>query len=67
MNQRITKVTSDEAERIIETRKPLGRFYCIEDTPRFHQAYIGIDNSTGDAWVEEFRSLGFCRRWLLQG
>lgn len=26
--------------------------------------YIGIDNSTGDAWVEEFETLQECIRWL---
>lgn len=63
----INKVTPEEAGEIIEIRLPLGKFYCIEDAPRFHPAYVGIDNETGDAWVEEFRSLGACRRWLLKG
>ena len=64
---KVKKVTPEEAAKIIETRQPLGKFYCIEDSPRFHPAYIGIDNETGEAWTEEFRSLGACRRWLLKG
>jgi len=55
----IKKVTPEEASKIIDTRKPLGLFYCIEDG-----LYIAIDNAYGDAWVEEFKSLSGCRRWL---
>jgi len=27
--------------------------------------YIGIDNTHGDMWVEEFKSLATCKRWLV--
>jgi len=57
--RKIKKITPDEAERVIVTRYPLGRFYTIEN-----RMYIGIDNIDGDAWVEEFRSLSSCKRWL---
>jgi hypothetical protein len=58
----IKKVVIEEAERIIETREPLGLFYCIENG-----RYVGIDNQYGDAWTEDFKSLGACKRWLLKG
>ena len=63
--ERPKEVTPEYAEQIIETRRPLGKFYCIEmETPRYHRAYIGIDNTDGSAWTEEFASLGACKRWL---
>jgi DNA uptake protein ComE-like DNA-binding protein len=55
----IKKVTLAEASAIIESRKPKGMFYTIENG-----LYIGIDNRTGDAWTEEFKSLSSCKRWL---
>lgn len=58
----VSKITPVEASSIIETRLPFGKFYCIDD-----ETYVAIDNETGDAWVEEFRSYGACRRWLLKG
>lgn len=64
---KVKKVTPEEAERIIKTREPRGKFYCVEKSPRFRRAYVGIDNEDGEAWTEEFRSLGACRRWLLKG
>jgi hypothetical protein len=60
----IQKVSPEEAEKIIETRQPLGKFYCI-DKPAFNGIYIGIDNEDGEAWTEEFRTLDECKRWLL--
>jgi hypothetical protein len=62
----IQKVTADEAEKIIETRKPEGLFYFIDrnDPSYWDQVYIGIDNSTGEAWVEEFETEEECIHWL---
>lgn len=50
-----------EAAEIIETRMPIGLF--LEDTGT---KIIGIDNSSGDAWTEEFQNRQECLRWLLQ-
>lgn len=55
----IKKITSAQAGRIIDTRYPLGLFYVLDAG-----VYVGIDNSTGDAWTEEFPDLRKCRRWL---
>lgn len=52
-------VSHEKALEIINTRKPLGLF--VKDTGI---EVIGIDNSTGDAWTEEFPDLGECLRWL---
>ena len=55
----LKEVTSKEANLIIETRQPLGRFYCKENG-----GYVGIDNRNGDAWTEDFDSLQKCMDWL---
>lgn len=60
----VKKISPEEASSIIETERPLGRYYL----PKLGMnGYVGIDNSTGDAWVEEFCSLNACRIWLLSG
>ena len=57
----IEKVTSEALRQIIRTREPLGWFYAREG----RRLYVGVDNSTGDAWTEDFRTLRHCKRWLL--
>ena len=41
---------------------PLGLFYLKEGAQ-----YIGIDNSSGNAWTEEFSDLAACLMWLREG
>jgi len=36
-------------------------FYVIEDG-----IYVGIDNSSGDSWTEEFIEKTNCFRWLMR-
>lgn len=60
-NCEIKKITPAEASNVIETRKPLGLFYCIDNG-----IYVGIDNRTGDAWTEDFRDLSAIKKWLKQ-
>ena len=44
---------------VIETREPQGLFlYDAGDK------VIGVDNSTGDAWTEEFPDAVECMMWL---
>ena len=58
-------ITPADACLIIETRKPLGKFFVdVED--EFTHVYVGIDNSTGDAWTEEFTDKDECLDWLSQ-
>lgn len=57
----IRMITKAEADDIIATREPRGLFYL--DTGK---GFVGIDNSTGYAWTEEFDTLPKCRAWLLQ-
>ena len=57
----IKKVTPEAMARIIEKRVPRGLFYRKAG----RRLYVGVDNTTGDAWTEEFRSLRICKRWLV--
>lgn len=57
---KVKEVSLEKAIRIIEKRRPIGLFYQIDGN-----TYVGIDNSTGDAWVEEFPTLEECKNWLL--
>lgn len=52
-------VNQQEANEIIEHRGRRGLF--VQETG---VEYVGIDNSTGDAWVEEFPDLTECLMWL---
>jgi len=46
--------------------KPFGLYYLI-DKSTGKNIYIGVDNSDGCMWVEEFKSLSGCKRWLMGG
>lgn len=59
IKNKIYRVSSELATYIIDTRKPLGSFYC-----KGNGYFVGIDNLTGDAWTEEFKSMSACVRWL---
>lgn len=48
----ITKVTPQEIINIIDTYKPKGLFYCIGEDGTF----TAVDNSTGEAWTENFKT-----------
>ena len=51
------KILKEEALLVIETRKPLGLFQCVELSKSGKEIYVGIDNLTGDALRE-------CIAWL---
>lgn len=53
-------VSDAQADEIIQSRQPLGRFVCVEDGG----TVVGIDNRTGDAWTEDFPNLRECLLWL---
>lgn len=56
----IKEVSSDEAGDIINNRKPLGLFLQKDGN-----TFVAIDNSTGDAWTEEFKNRRSAEKWLL--
>lgn len=45
---------------VVKYRRPLGLFYIEEDNGMF----TGMDNTTGDAFVEEFETEEECISWL---
>jgi hypothetical protein len=55
----IRKIKPFYATVIINTRRPLGLFYHLN-----RGTYVGIDNSKGHAWTEEFPNLRQCKKWL---
>ena len=59
MNEDIMYISENKAERIIETRDPLGKFICLDC-----QTWVAIDNQTGDAWTEQFKSMLEAENWL---
>lgn len=61
-NIEISEITIEAADAIIGSQKPIGCFYCKDG-----DTFVGIDNSTGDAWTEEFSSLHDCVEWLMGG
>ncbi len=51
-----------EGLNIILDRRPLGKFYVRTKTePVF---YTAIDNETGEAWTDDFKTLSSCYRYL---
>lgn len=55
----IIHISYEQYVAIIEHREPKGLFYRIKDGK-----YIGVDNCTGDAWVEAFDTRKECFDWL---
>lgn len=62
----IQKISHEDAQQLLDScdgtggrYEPLGLFY-LEEQGKF----VGIDNSTGDAWTEEFPDEASCLRWL---
>lgn len=56
----VQSVSEYDARKIIAGRGPRGRFYTLAKDGK----YVGVDNATGDAWTEEFETIGECIRWL---
>ena len=65
MKCRIRKIKPACAEIIVNARKPLGLFYLQSNVGDGEKGYVGIDNSAGHAWTEEFIDLHQCKQWLL--
>lgn len=55
-NKKFIEIVSDQHN----WKKNLGLFWTNEEN-----AYVGMDNTTGDAWVEEFETLRGCLDWLV--
>lgn len=56
----IREIGALEADLIIATQRPIGKYWTEVGPNR----YVAIDNSTGDAWTEEFTDKELMIRWL---
>lgn len=56
---KIKQITKEQAHKIIETRKPIGKFWLVDG-----EKFVGIDNTDGDAWTEDFTDVNECIAWL---
>lgn len=66
---KIKKITETELRKMLksETKKgyvPRGLFYLEDYNSAGNKVFVGVDNSTGDAWIEDFTSLEVCKEWL---
>lgn len=59
---KITEITKEEANKIIETKKPLGLFWYRDD--EVNRGYVAINNSSGEAFVERFVYRSDSYLWL---
>jgi len=70
MNE-IKEITQEEVSKLMDsgfgsTRndyEPRGLFYKSENF-NGKEIYVGIDNSEGCAWTEDFETLEDCKAWL---
>ena len=59
IDQETAKLLLDSCDGTGGRYEPLGLYYLEE-----REKFVGIDNSTGDAWTEEFPDKESCIRWL---
>lgn len=57
------QVSSKFLAMVINEREPFGRFYKQVEGGN----YVGVDNSEGEAWTEEFAHFKTLERWLTDG
>ena len=56
---RIHRVSQEEVLNVIDFRTPLGVFLTKDG-----RKWVAVDNTTGDAWTEEFSRKHQAVRWL---
>jgi len=66
----IIQIAKEEARALIASKEvigsyePFGLFYYITKDDSGNTLFVGIDNSDGHCWTEEFYSVGSCMAWL---
>ena len=56
---KIKQISPEFLGKVIEDRTPCGCFFAKEG-----RKWVAVDNSTGDAWTEEFSRKRQAIRWL---
>ena len=62
--EEIETVSIEKISEIIRKRKPIGLFLAREPKGVRKRLFIAVDNSTGNAWAEEFENFLDARKWL---
>lgn len=70
----IKLITAEEAKDLVNSGRPrgqydsiwepFGKFYYIAKDFLGDTVFVGIDNSDGQCWVEEFYTISGCMAWL---
>ncbi|WP_263117568.1 hypothetical protein [Bacillus subtilis] len=60
---KLQQVTYETAIEIVHERKPIGKFFAMKQTI-YGPIWTGIDNSSGNAWIQDFRKEEKCKEWL---
>ena len=55
------QITQEEAYEIIETRKPFGKFWHVDEESG---AFVGVDNTGEEVLFEDFMTQKECFEWL---
>ncbi len=67
-NMNIKEITKEEFDKILDTQIYYGSGDCYYPFGRFwfktNNLFVGIDNSGGEAWTEEFKSKKELMNWL---
>lgn len=62
MDMEPKEITGVESANIIVDHEPRGLFWQKDG-----DIYVGINNTTGDAWTADFNTLDECLAWLKGG
>ncbi len=60
----IEEISRDDALKLIDNYQSIPPSEHLYYYKYADDCYIGIDNTTGNCWTEEFQTLSQCRRWL---
>lgn len=68
----IQLITHEEAKALVDSGRPsydsiwepFCKFYYITNNNNGDTLYVGIDNSDGHCWMEEFYTIAGCMAWL---
>lgn len=63
----IEAVSVEKINEIVERQEPIGLFLAREPKGTRKRMFIAVDNSTGEAWTEEFEKFSEARKWLRGG
>ena len=54
------KIEKSKLIHVVRNRIPKRKFYCQNS----FESWTAVDNTTGEAWAEDFKTEGECINWL---